>query len=349
MGPLQVHRANRRTRLLLLGLQPLPKRTLGYPELVISVVRERSRSVTSRHGPSLVLGYGNSGLPLLCRGICTKADIFLIQCEGGPPPCAPCRELNVSCTYDRVKKRRGPPNKAAQAARDAEKRRRLEPDGTSDITTPPHQNAAQALVSLGAPDTPTVMDAEICIAPLGLLKLLVDDFYTYIHPLIPFPHEPTFRAAFENREDRNNPEFLALLASMIGCLVASFPRSARLHLKAAHSYEKFPRSIMLVNRCMKVALDMRTSESALKDTLTVNDAAVSYFLCLASGYTMRWNQCRRFLVESLHCLREMGFHRRRPPPTSLSFDQDRPDDQPTDFITDEIGKRIYWTIFLGVR
>lgn len=202
---------------------------------------------------------------------------------------------------------------------------------------------------MGAPESPTVLDAEICIAPLSVLKLFVDDFYTYIHPLVPFPHEPTFRTAFEAREDRTNPEFLALLAGMIGTLVASFPRSARLHLKAAHSYEKYPRSVMLVDRCLKVALDMRTSASMLKDTVTVNDAAISYFLCLATGYTMRWNQCRRYMDESLRFLRELGFHRRRPPPTSLSFGQNRPDDQPADFITDEVGKRIYWTIFLGVR
>lgn len=287
----------------------------------------------------------NTRIPRACDLCSTRK----VKCEGGPPPCGPCRELNVACTYERVKKRRGPPNRAAQAAREAEKRRRLESDGASETTTPTHQKAAQALVSLGAPDTPTVMDAELCIAPLGVLRLFVDDFYTYIHPLVPFPHEPTFREAFENREDRRNPEFLALLAGMISALVASFPRSARLHLKATHSYDKFPRSIMLVDRCMKVALDMRTSESMLRDNVTVNDAAISYFLCLATGYTMRWNQCRRFMEESLRFLREMGFHKRRPPPTSLSLDQDRLDDGPTDFITDEMGKRIYWTIYLGIR
>lgn len=270
------------------------------------------------------------------------------QCEGGIPPCRPCRELNVPCTYDRVKKRRGPPNRAAEAAREAEKRRRLEVNTPID-TSPPLHNAAQALVSLGTPNGQVSMDAEQCIAPLGVLQLLVDDFFTYLHPLTPFPHEPTFREAFKNREDRTNPEFLSLLASMIASLVASFPRSARLHLKSSHSYEKFPRSIILVDRCMKVALTMRSSEFMLKETITVNDAAISYFLCLAAGYTMRWNQCRRLLGESLRFLREMGFHRRRPPPTSISLDLDRRDDQPTDFISDEIGKRIFWCIFLGIR
>lgn len=105
---------------------------------------------------------------------------------------------------------------------------------------------------------------------------------------------------------------------------------------------------MLVDRCVRVALDMRNSETMLKDTATVNDAAVSYFVCLGMGYTMRYNQCRRFMGECLRFLREMGFHRRRPPPTSLSLNE-RNDDQPNDFITEEIGKRIYWTLFFGVR
>ncbi|KAL1873946.1 hypothetical protein Daus18300_003819 [Diaporthe australafricana] len=285
----------------------------------------------------------NTRIPRACDLCSTRK----VKCEGGTPPCAPCRELGVPCTYDRVKKRRGPPNRAAEAAKQAEKRQRLDIDGMSD-STPPHQNAAHALVSLRAPGTPTVMDAEQCIAPLGILRLFVDDFYTYIFPLVPFPHEPTFRAAFENREDRTNPDFLALLAGMVAALVASFPRSARLHLKASHSYEKFPRSIMLVDRCVKVALDMRNAETMLKDTVTVNDASVSYFICLAMGYTMRWNQCRRFMGETLRFLREMGFHRRRPPLTSLSLN-DRTDEQPNDFISEEIGKRIYWTLFFGVR
>ncbi|KAF3763675.1 hypothetical protein M406DRAFT_261603, partial [Cryphonectria parasitica EP155] len=283
-------------------------------------------------------------IPRACD-LCSQRKV---KCEGGDPPCQPCRDLNVLCTFYRVKRRRGPPNKAAEAARENEKRRRLGTEGSSEAI-PPLQSAAQTLVSLATPDGQVVMDAEMCIAPLGVLQLLVDDFFTYIHPLTPFPHEPTFREAFKNREDRTNPEFLSLLASMIGGLVASFPRSARLHLKASHSYDQFPRAIMLVDRCMKVALAMRPTDYMLKDTITVNDAAISYFLCLGAAYTMRPNQCRRFLGESLLFLREMGFHKMRPPPTSLSFDPSRPDDQPTDFISDEIGKRIYWCIFLGVR
>lgn len=230
------------------------------------------------------------------------------------------------------------------------KRQRIENESPVQAhTTPPAQNAAQVLVSLSAPPNGQfVMDAEQCIAPLGVLQLLVDDFFTYIHPLTPFPHEPTFREAFKNREDRTNPEFLALLASIIATLVASFPRCARLHLKSSHSYEKFPRSIVLVDRCISVALAFRSSDMMMKEVVSVNDAAISYFLCLACGYTMRVNPCCRFLTEALGFLRELGFHKKGSPPTSIHYGPEAMD-QPMDLINYEMGKRIYWCIFLGVR
>lgn len=202
---------------------------------------------------------------------------------------------------------------------------------------PPSQNAAQTLVSLGVG---SVQSAEV-IAPWPVLTLLVDDFYTYIHPLIPFPHEPTFRKSFLAREDKTDPEFLALLASMIGALVASFPRTARLHLKASHSYQEYPRSIVLVEKCEQIALASRSHRFMSKELVTVRDAATSYFIGLSAGYTMQRSKCVRFLQESLGFVREMGFHRKRPSPTSVSTG--------TDFITEEIGKRIFWTLFLGVR
>ncbi|CAN8105068.1 unnamed protein product [Discula destructiva] len=290
-------------------------------------------------------------IPRACD-LCSQRKV---KCEGGVPPCRPCRELNVPCTYDRQKKRRGPPNRAAEAVRQAEhmKRQKMESDSPSQAPaqidgTPPARNAAQVLVSLSAPPNGQfVLDAEQCIAPLGVLQLLVDDFFTYIHPLTPFPHEPTFREAFNKREDRTNPEFLSLLASMIATLVASFPRCARLHLKSSHSYEKFPKSIILVNQCMKVAVAFRSTELMFKDVISVTDAAVSYFLCLAAGYTMRWTQCRRYLSESLGFLREMGFHKKGAPPTSIPHGVEKAETM--DLINYEIGKRMYWCIFLGVR
>lgn len=243
-------------------------------------------------------------------------------------------------------KRRGPPNKHAEAAK-AAKRQRLEPN----ISPGPH-HAAETLISIaGTPGLPgvqghqPVLDAE-AIAPFSILELLVDDFFTYIHPLTPFPHEPTFRHSFLTREDRSNREFLALLASMIGTLVASFPRTARLHLKSQGHGMMYPRAIDLVDKCRTVALEARGSQFYTKDEVTVYDAATSYFLGLAAAYTMQWKICKRYMAETMAFVREMGYHKPRDLSTMHSVTYRGPS---FDLVQDQLGKRIFWVMFLGIR
>jgi hypothetical protein len=239
-------------------------------------------------------------------------------------------------------KRRGPPNKHAEAAR-AAKQQRLEPN----ISPGPH-NAAETLISIaGGQDAQQVLDAE-SIAPWPVLTLLIDDFFTYIHPLAPFPHEPTFRMSFTARQDRTNRGFLALLASMIGCLVASFPRTARLHLKTQqHGMKMYPKAITLIDRCRTVALEARGPTFYSRDDITVYDAATSYFLGLAAAYTMQWKVCRRFMAECMAFIRELGYHKPRDLGSSMfgvtyrgpSFNH----------VEDQLGKRIFWCMFVGLR
>ncbi|KAL1839251.1 hypothetical protein VTJ49DRAFT_1688 [Mycothermus thermophilus] len=258
-------------------------------------------------------------------------------------PCRPCRELDVDCTFNRQMKRRGPPNKHAEAAR-AAKQARLEPN----ISPGPH-NAAETLVSISgaAQESQRALDAE-AIAPWPVLTLLIDDFFTYIHPLCPFPHEPTFRMSFTARQDRTNRGFLALLASMIGCLVASFPRTARLHLKTQqHGMQIYPKAITLIERCRSIALEARSPAFYSRDDISVYDAATSYFLGLAAAYTMQWKVCRRFMAEAMAFIRELGYHKPRDLGSSMfgvtyrgpSFNH----------VEDQLGKRLFWSMFVGLR
>lgn len=184
-------------------------------------------------------------------------------------------------------------------------------------------------------------DVEV-IAPWPVLELLVDDFFTYIHPLAPFPHEPTFRDLLMKREDRTNPDFLALMASMIGMLVASFPRTVRLHLKAHNQIDMYPRAISMVDRCRMVALQARGSQFFNKPRATVHDAATSYFLGLAAGYTLQWNLYRRFMNETWTFVRELGIYGHSQPGIMYRG-------PPFNHIDDQMGKRIFWVMFLGVR
>lgn len=280
------------------------------------------------------------------RRACDMCSMRKVKCDDQHIPCKPCRELGVDCTYNRETKRRGPPNKHAEAAK-AAKRARLEPLPSGFQASPPPQNAAKTLLNFSAEG---VLDAD-SIAPMPVLELLVDDFFTYIHPLAPFPHEPTFRHSFANREDRTRPEFLGLLASMIATLVASFPRSVREHLKAQHSTHLFPRAMVMVEKCRDIALQTRGSKWVLKQPKTLDDAATSYFLGLSSGYTHQWNASQHFMAETLTLIRELGFNRPKHPGDLPTFGNDpySPDPLPFNHVKDQIGKRIFWCLLLGIR
>lgn len=224
--------------------------------------------------------------------------------------------------------------------------------GQSTPSSPTH--AAQALAALSSHASQPPLSAE-SICDFQTLDLLVNDFFTYIHPLCPFPHEPSFREAWKRREDYNNKPFLALLASMIAALVASFPRKPRLHLKAQRKEALYPNHMALVQRCQKVCAEARGPGYLESDSLSVHDAATSYFLGLTGCYTFRWRQGRLYFGECLTILRALGLHKPAEHNFQSSVTSHRPlfgevnREQPVDHITLEMGRRIFWTMFVGSK
>ncbi|KAJ4303498.1 hypothetical protein N0V90_002394 [Kalmusia sp. IMI 367209] len=276
------------------------------------------------------------------------------KCDESGPPCRACAALDIPCTFERPSRRRGPPNRHAEAIK---KKRRLD-QGEIDLG-PAHSasptNAAHALAQLSLPQQPTA--ESICSIPI--MNNLIDDFFTYIHPLCPFPHEPSFREAWDNREDCHNPSFLALLASMIASLVASFPRKPRLHLKQ-QTRDYYPNHLSLVDKCREVCAQARGVGYLDKPVLNVYDACTSYFLGLTGAYTFRWRQLRLYFGECLTILRSLGLHKAQdqgytflgglPHATGSSgpkFEGSR--DMKLDLITEQIGRRVFYTLFVGVR
>ena len=187
------------------------------------------------------------------------------------------------------------------------------------------------------------------------MQLLVDDYFLFIHPLIPIPHEPSFRDGLQRREDVSNPRFLALLASMIGCLVASFPRKPRLHLKAQNKENLFPNSMSLIERCHKVAVEARGPGYLDKD-LDVYDTATSYLLAVTGAYTFNWPKCRLYLGECLTMLNVIGLHKTSKRPPSSGGNSRSPNsgngsfpDSSMDIIMQEMVKRTFWVTFVSIR
>lgn len=281
------------------------------------------------------------------RKACDSCSIRKVKCDESGPPCRACAALDIPCTFERPSRRRGPPNRHAEAI----KRRRLEggsPNNQTPISPASPTNAAQALAQLSSHPP---LSAE-SIAPIDTIELLIDDYFTYIHPLIPFPHEPSFRESFKRREDYNNRPFLALLASMIATLVASFPRKPRLVLKFQGRQGLFPSHMSLISRCQQVSTAARGSQLLERDDLTVYDAATSYLLGVSHAYTFRWRAARLYFSEGLAIVRTLGLHNAKSafyaPPGSANGGDQR-DAYGPDFITLEMGRRIFWTTFVSWR
>ncbi|TAQ84213.1 hypothetical protein B7494_g7469 [Chlorociboria aeruginascens] len=306
-------------------------------------VNEHTDEVQQGHSGNGSGSDGQKGNRL--RKACDSCSIRKVKCDEAGPPCRACSALDIPCTFERPSRRRGPPNRHAEAIK---KRRLDDSPGAGSFSSPTSPNNVAA--TLASFSSHAVLSAE-SICPFSTLELLVDDFFTYIHPLAPFPHEPSFRAAFKHREDVHNPAFLALLASMVGSLVASFPRKPRLHLKAQHREHLFPNSISLVERCHRVAVEARGT-GYLDKELSVYDAATSYFLGLAGAYTFNWRQCRLYFGETLNIARVLGAHKLQDTggltvgalPTAFGAEDGGVEAkvEPIDYIRQEIGRRVFW-------
>lgn len=276
--------------------------------------------------------------------------------------------MDIPCTYERPSRRRGPPNRHAEALKKQKLDQKQEASDTSpgSLNDYPLATTPQASTNIVPSISDSTLSAE-SICSLNTVQLLLDDFFTYIHPLVPIPHEPSFRTAFERREDATSGTFLALLASMIGFLVASFPRRPKLRLNTEAERAAFPNSIALVKRCHDVATQARGTGYLDRDA-TIYDAASSYFIGVCCAYVFNIRRCRIYLAEcnslihiydlcrpaasSVEVTQTPAMSTQSPASGSPGFSsgqyvQGLTEKKAVDFITQELGRRLFYVTMVG--
>jgi hypothetical protein len=326
----------------------------AFPKLEnINEVLQAQQALQANHALNPPLPLPQQPKPNRLRKACDSCSIRKVKCDESGPPCRACVALEIPCTFERPSRRRGPPNRHAEAI----KKRRIGDLDSGGSTPQSPTDAAHALAQLQSSQPAHLSAEEICALPT--LNALIDDFFTYIHPLCPFPHEPSFREAWGHREDLSNPSFLALLASMIAVLVASFPRKPRLHLNS-QTRREYPNHLALVDKCRDVCARARGPGYLDRPSLNVYDACTSYFLGLAGAYVFQWRPLRLYMAECLTIIRSLGLHKPEYQGYTYlggvpnawgsagpNFDGSR--DTKVDHITEEVGRRVFWTVFVGVR
>lgn len=187
------------------------------------------------------------------------------------------------------------------------------------------------------------------ISSLDVVERLVADFFTYVHPLAPFPHETTFMQAFRRRDDVHNRYFVALIASMVAALVAAFPKRARMQLRALGHHE-YREHRQLVDHCLRTCTQARGPAYLDRDELNIYDAITSYFIAQAHACCNRPSPSRRYLAEALTIIRSLNL-----PSLDLQlqqqhgFDSDGKPQLQIDFITQELARRIFWKAFIDLK
>ena len=263
------------------------------------------------------------------------------QCDESGPPCRSCAALDIPCTFQRPTKRRGPPNRHAEAI----KKQRY--DQTQSPTDGHHFEHEMS-------SSPPRLSIE-SICPLPTLQLLIDDYFTYIHPLIPLPHEPTFRMQLERRDDLVDKSFLALVANMVASLVASFPRRPRQLLNTVDLRRRFPNAGVLVHTCLQVADEAR-GPSFLAGPLTIYDAIASYLSAISYAYIFDFKRCRLFHGQSVLIMRILNIHRpsQNPVPATdftgayYNGADGAPHDS-IDYVHEEMCRRLFWVSYVSSR
>lgn len=146
---------------------------------------------------------------------------------------------------------------------------------------------------------------------------------------------------------------------MMGALAALHPRAVRSRLSSLRQEGRSWTHRSLIKQCQKVCAMARGVGYLQSDSLSVYDAATSYFLALTALRTSRQLQARLYFGECLTITRALGLHRAKESvqaqlhgqgfEAGAQTESNVSASGNTDMITLEVGRRIFWTMFATVR
>ncbi|VUC29315.1 unnamed protein product [Clonostachys rosea] len=181
----------------------------------------------------------------LCRNRKVKCRVLesQVDCEG-------CRELGLSCTRDKPRRRRGPLNRHALAQLHAASSNDQVCTPTPSLSPlPVPQPQTPVTVRETATDKSKATGRSVnatleLLGPLPLIQRVLSDWFKFVHPLAPVLHRQHLLHRMHTYGEDVDPVFAALIISVCSVTVSTLRRK---------SFEQYP--AITVERCIGIIED----------------------------------------------------------------------------------------------
>ncbi|TDZ53078.1 hypothetical protein CTRI78_v007188 [Colletotrichum trifolii] len=134
------------------------------------------------------------------------------------------------------------------------------------------------------------------------------DYLDLIYPLVPVVHRPSFRHDLANNRDLTDPDFFALLMSLVALTIGLLPSRFSVYRSVdPEAGIRFDTRTAMINCCADMCTRQR--DASYWDQISLRKWVVSYVLSVACFQTGQVNRSRMFDVEWLQLSRLLGLHR----------------------------------------
>ncbi|KAH6672147.1 hypothetical protein B0J14DRAFT_67975 [Halenospora varia] len=271
----------------------------------------------------------------IARKACDFCRERKIKCSNDDPslPCDGCIELSVPCTFSNTQKRRGRPHRTL--ARFLAAREPLDTSNgnipfpipnsagsvgtnSSTLEVPPHCLPITSLIS-------SITIEHLC--PIPVFYQIINDYLTFIYPITPITHRPTFNSALSSNFHDHDPEFLRLCLSLCAMTVSSLQRRM-----PSYGFGYYNHADEIVQRVDRLITASRLATDEL-DTASSNIMICSFLLGMASHYVERPMRGWVLINESIQVSRSLNLA------TKEGYDG-------RDLVDAEMCKRAFWMLYI---
>ncbi|KAH8669750.1 hypothetical protein BGZ60DRAFT_40262 [Tricladium varicosporioides] len=271
----------------------------------------------------------------IARKACDFCRERKIKCSNDDPslPCDGCIELSVPCTFSNTQKRRGRPHRTLArflAAREPlhasnENISFSTPKSAGSVGTNssthevlPHCLPIVSLIS-------SITIEHLC--PIPVFYRIISDYLTFIYPITPIPHRPTFNSALSSRLYDHDPEFLRLCLSICAMTVSSLQRRM-----PSYGFGYYNHAGGMVQRVDQLITASRLATNEL-DPSSSNTMICSFLLGMASHYVGKPMRGWVLINESIQVSRSLNLAAKE------GYDG-------RDLVDTEMCKRAFWMLYI---